>query len=242
MEQNHLYITEILDEINKNPSSLGDYKYMSPIDALLKYAFDKNLKMKLKEGAVLFNPSTEPMGFCPSTLTEEYKRYYVFLNENISEERREILFIQMLEKIHPDEAKVLILVKDQNLEMVYPNITRELLIEYGVVEKQEGGVENERIVTNVFTPTTPIEETLDFVSKIKEYAATIPTDVVEQPKGGIIENLTTEDSVSIVLNSPTVVEWLDDTLDDEPVVSESVDESVEVTPKKRGRKPKPKSV
>jgi hypothetical protein len=39
----------------------------------------------------------------------------------------------MLESIHPSEAKVLLAVKDQNLNKLYPKITRQLLVDAGMI-------------------------------------------------------------------------------------------------------------
>ena len=50
-------------------------------------------------------------------------------NDTLSTVRRETMFIQMLEGLHPDEADILCLVKDKALVRKYPKITQ------GVVEQ-----------------------------------------------------------------------------------------------------------
>ena len=40
-------------------------------------------------------------------------------NDSLSKIRRETIFIQILESLHPNEADVLVLVKDKNLEDKY---------------------------------------------------------------------------------------------------------------------------
>ena len=42
--------------------------------------------------------------------------------------RRETMFIQLLEGLHPEEAKIICLVKDKNLEDKY-NVTKDMVIE-----------------------------------------------------------------------------------------------------------------
>ena len=42
--------------------------------------------------------------------------------------RRETMFIQMLEGLHPEEAKIICLVKDKNLTQTY-NLTQGLVAE-----------------------------------------------------------------------------------------------------------------
>ena len=40
-------------------------------------------------------------------------------NDSLSALRRESMFIQMLEGLHPEEAKIICLVKDKDLESAY---------------------------------------------------------------------------------------------------------------------------
>jgi hypothetical protein len=47
--------------------------------------------------------------------------------------RRESLFIGLLEGIHPTEATVLIAVKDQKLQKLYPKITHKLVSDAGII-------------------------------------------------------------------------------------------------------------
>ena len=57
----------------------------------------------------------------------EYRNLYHFVkggNDSLSAIRRETMFIQMLEGLHPQEADILTLVKDGNLERQYPKITK----------------------------------------------------------------------------------------------------------------------
>lgn len=50
------YLTEILEEINKNPKKLEEYKTDPDIDLLFKYAFHPNGKMILPEGEPPYKP------------------------------------------------------------------------------------------------------------------------------------------------------------------------------------------
>jgi len=47
-------------------------------------------------------------------------------NDSLSTMRRETMFIQMLEGLHPEEAKIICLVKDKDLESRY-KITYEMV-------------------------------------------------------------------------------------------------------------------
>ena len=49
-------------------------------------------------------------------------------NDSLTALRRETMFIQMLEGLHPEEAKILCLVKDKQLQTKY-KITQEVVAE-----------------------------------------------------------------------------------------------------------------
>jgi hypothetical protein len=62
-----------------------------------------------------------------SSIREEYKMFYNFIkggNDTLSSLRRETMFINILEGLHPKEAEVLVLVKDKKLQDKY-KITKD---------------------------------------------------------------------------------------------------------------------
>jgi hypothetical protein len=64
-----------------------------------------------------------------TTIRKEFKRFYNFIkggNDSLSALRRETMFIQMLEGLHPMEAEIVCLVKDKNLQSKY-KITKEIV-------------------------------------------------------------------------------------------------------------------
>ena len=66
-----------------------------------------------------------------TTIRKEYQRFYNFCkggNDQLKSLRRETMFIQILEGLHPLDAEILCLVKDKNLEEKY-NITKEIVSE-----------------------------------------------------------------------------------------------------------------
>ena len=89
--------------------------------------------MILPEGEPPFKPSAEPMGMTPTNLFSELRRMYVFCRADLKPLKRESLFISLLEGVHPDEAKMLIAVKDQKLTKMYPKITHKLVADVGIV-------------------------------------------------------------------------------------------------------------
>ena len=66
-----------------------------------------------------------------TTIRKEYTRFYNFCkggNDQLKSLRRETMFINMLEGLHPLDAEILCLVKDKNLEEKY-SINKEIVSE-----------------------------------------------------------------------------------------------------------------
>lgn len=178
------YITEILEKINNNPELLKtEYSKNYAISALMQYSFDRNLKFDLPEGEPPFKPDAAPLGMSPSNFYQQVKKLYVFTRKDISNVRREQLFIQFLEGLHPSEAKVCVAVKDQNLTSLYPNITGDLVAEAGLVKKEDifrqpqtqttQGSQGRQLVLNLSDTTV----TKDLVGGKPPAEATAPTQV-----------------------------------------------------------------
>ena len=66
-----------------------------------------------------------------SSIRKEYTKFYNFIkggNDSLSSLRRETMFINVLEGLHPLEAEIVCLVKDKKLETKY-KITKEIVSE-----------------------------------------------------------------------------------------------------------------
>jgi hypothetical protein len=64
-----------------------------------------------------------------TTIRREFKHFYHFIkggNDGMSKIRREAMFINILEGLHPLEAEILCLIKDKQLDTKY-NITKEIV-------------------------------------------------------------------------------------------------------------------
>ena len=85
----------------------------------------------MPEGPVPYKENEVPVGTDHTSLRREWKNLYHFVkgcNDSISNIRRETMFIQLLEGLHPEEAKIICLVKDKDLESKYK-------ITYDMVQK-----------------------------------------------------------------------------------------------------------
>lgn len=131
------YLVEILEKVNKQPEKLAEYRENMGLKYLFQYAFIPEKKFDLPEGEPPFKPDPAPLGMSSANFTQEMKRLYVFTKEQqLTKVRREVLFIQLLENVHPSEAKLLCAVKDQSLDKLYKNITADLVADYGFIPRQ----------------------------------------------------------------------------------------------------------
>ena len=90
--------------------------------SLFIWNFDESIESALPEGEVPYTPNSAPTPDAQSRLMSEYRTLYNFVkggNDGLSSLRRETMFIQILEGLHPEEAKILCLVKDKRLSEQY---------------------------------------------------------------------------------------------------------------------------
>lgn len=139
------YITEILDIVNKEPEKLAQFRDNGALKYLFQYAFIPEQKFELPEGEPPFKKDSGPLGMSPANFTQEMRRLYIFTKaQELKPIRREALFIELLESIHPTEAKLLCAVKDQKLDKLYKNITADLAADYGFIPRQVQGKKSGR--------------------------------------------------------------------------------------------------
>lgn len=85
------------------------------ISKFLHLAVNPNVKWLLPEGDPPYKPAQhEEWGI----LYQESRRMYLFLeggHPDLSQLKREKIFIEVLESVHPDDAKFLLMIKDKKL-------------------------------------------------------------------------------------------------------------------------------
>ena len=108
-------------------------QYDSPsMRQVLKGAFDPKIKWDLPEGTPPYIENEAPLGTEHTYLDQEAKRLWHFVvgaDMNLTKVKKETLFIQMLEGLSADEAKLLIGVKDKNLNNIYKGLTSAVIKE-----------------------------------------------------------------------------------------------------------------
>lgn len=130
------YLIEILNEVNKDTSKLSAYRDNQALKFLFQYAFLPEQKFELPEGEPPFKADAAPIGMSPANFTQEMRRLYIFTKaQPLARLRREQLFIELLESVHPSEAKILCAIKDQTLDKMYKNITADLAADNGFIPR-----------------------------------------------------------------------------------------------------------
>lgn len=141
------YVTELLDDMNSNPALIEQYArdpvYNQILTMLFEYAFLPEKKWVLPEGEPPFKPAPEPLGMTETNLYAEFRRFYVFCRDDLTPLKREALFINLLEGVHPKEAEMLIAVKDQKLHKLYTKITKAAVAKAGFIKNENSKTSKE---------------------------------------------------------------------------------------------------
>ena len=103
-----------------------------PLRQVLKGAFDPSIEWLLPKGDVPFKVNDAPMGTDHTILSQEAKRLYLFTkggDNTLTQNKREMLFIQMLEGLSGEEAEFLVAVVNKKVNNKYKGFTGNLVKE-----------------------------------------------------------------------------------------------------------------
>lgn len=123
---------EILKKANEaeNPVQvLKDYMNKdSRVTPILGFAFNPNFKLPLPDGIPPYIPSQHPIGIAPVEILNTHNKLYIMMNKETRQYKKEEIFVQWLEDMSPEEAELMIHVKDQTLQNAYPNLTLDVFL------------------------------------------------------------------------------------------------------------------
>ncbi len=129
-------LIEILQDVNKDPKSITKYKEQySALSVIFSYAYDKDKKFILPEGDPPYKHSVLPLGMNPTNLYSELRRFYVFCRTDLKPIKREQIFVSLLEGLHTSEANLMLAVKDQKLNKLFPKLTKKFAQDTGFLPK-----------------------------------------------------------------------------------------------------------
>lgn len=131
-------IGEIVNEVKKAKSVGEKIRILQREDnkelrGMFELTYDNRLTWALPEGNPPYKPLDKSMD-AQGNLYQDMRRMYVFLQHpksaNVSQARREQLFINMLEEIDPDDALLLLEAKSRKIKGVSKKIVKQAYPEF----------------------------------------------------------------------------------------------------------------
>ena len=133
----NLLVSEILGKVSKLKTKKEKVAWLKQHDSdalrmVIKSSFDPELNWLLQEGDVPFNRNDAPEGTEHTDLHMEARKLYHFIeggNNQITQNKRESMFVQLLEGLHESEADVLVAAKDKKLHQIYKGLSAPVVKE-----------------------------------------------------------------------------------------------------------------
>ena len=132
-----LLISEILEKVSKVKTKqekvglLREYNH-DALRMVIKASFDPKIVWDLPDGEVPYIRNEVPEGTEHTSLSFESRKLYHFIkggDNQINQNKREAMFVQMLEGLHESEAAVIIAAKDKKLHQVYKGLSANVVKE-----------------------------------------------------------------------------------------------------------------
>lgn len=130
-------IAEVLTKVNNAKTKDKKISILKENDsealrAIIKSSFDPNIQWVMPEGDVPYKPNEVPEGTEHTRLNQEYRQLWHYIkgaDANTPQFRKEQMFVQLLEGLHEDEAKVLCHAKDKVLHQKYKGLSDNVVKE-----------------------------------------------------------------------------------------------------------------
>ena len=132
-----LLISEILEKVSKVKTKkekidiLREYNH-DALRMVIKSSFDPKIEWDLPDGEVPYIRNEAPEGTEHTSLSYESRKLYHFIkggNNQINQNKRESMFVQLLEGLHESEAAVLVAAKDKKLHQIYKGLSANVVKE-----------------------------------------------------------------------------------------------------------------
>lgn len=128
-------ISDVLKETAKLKTKVDKIAYLrkmnsAPLRDILRINFDDDIISMLPPGAPPYKKDDMPDGMNYGTLQNQYRKFKYFFKGKYTDMnpiKRESMFLEILESIHPDDAQVFIDAKDKNLK--YKGLTKKLVMD-----------------------------------------------------------------------------------------------------------------
>jgi hypothetical protein len=149
-----LTVAEIVGKLKSAKTKTERIKILKDNDCaavrgLIRMNFDESLKLALPEGRPPFKQATVPDGFANTTLKASATGWYVFVKElspNMKQNKREALFIQLLESLDKKESEILLQAKERTLDL---GLTKKVILEVfpGLIQSEGNNNGNKKGAT-----------------------------------------------------------------------------------------------
>ena len=124
-------IAEILKKVNTAKTKDKKIAILRENDSealrvIIRTSFDPNIVWLMPTGEVPYKQNEAPEGTEHARLSTEYTKLYYFCKggkDNLQSMKRETMFVQLLESLHPSEAEVLLQTKEKSLHRVYKGLS-----------------------------------------------------------------------------------------------------------------------
>ena len=129
--------SEILEKVAKLKTKKDKIEYLQKYNTdslrmVIKASFDPKIEWALPEGDVPYVPNEAPEGTEHNMLVHEARTLFHYIkggNGQLTQNKRETMFVQMLEGLHADEAKLIVAAKDKKLHQVYKGLSANVVKE-----------------------------------------------------------------------------------------------------------------
>ena len=131
-------ISEVLQKAAEITNKQEKIDYLKSADSrplrnILKGSYDDTVQFNLPEGEPPYRKDDAPKGYEPSNLYKQSSYFKYFFKggqgDKVPAVRRERMFIDVLESLHPDEAELVLTMKEKKLMGKYSGITPLLVTE-----------------------------------------------------------------------------------------------------------------
>ena len=132
-----LLISEILEKVSKIKSKKEKVTFLKQNDSdslrmVIKSSFDPKMVWLLPEGEVPYEKNEAPEGTEHTNLHTEARKLYHYLeggNADLTQNKRETMFVQLLEGLHETDAEVLVAAKDKILHRKFKGLSDNVVKE-----------------------------------------------------------------------------------------------------------------
>ena len=129
--------SEIFEKVGKLKTKKQKVSYLQEqntesLRMVIKSSFDPKIEWLLPDGPVPYVPNDAPEGTEHTDLAWEARKLYNFVkggNGALSQNKREAMFVQLLEGLHPNEAEILVAAKDKSLHKMYKGLSANVVKE-----------------------------------------------------------------------------------------------------------------